>query len=159
MGERVIEIGEAHRAKVEGGIGDADAGVQCGGKVLEGAPDHFREDMIAAGEMLVGRLMRNPEPARDLAQAQLVQSALGDDGQRFHDAGFAQVRLRCAHGAMSTETRATPSAPTANAASAKVGARNIGRTWLETPQGCFGRPSRSRSTPFSPGGSLATATA
>ena len=70
----VGDIGLPHRQGIRIGVAAARASGQRRGRMVECALDHFRENVIAAGKMLVRRLMRDAEPARHLAQAELFQA-------------------------------------------------------------------------------------
>jgi hypothetical protein len=58
---------------------------------LEGAPDDLSQDMIAAGEMFVRRLVRYTQPPRHLTQAQAFHALTLDDRQRLLNAGFTEI--------------------------------------------------------------------
>ena len=61
------------------------------GKACIGPADDFGQNVLAARKVLVRCLMRDPQPARDVAQAQRVKAALCNDRQCFLYASFTQI--------------------------------------------------------------------
>ena len=71
------------------------ARIQVGGKVPEATAHDFGQQVITAGVVLVGRLVRHPELARHVAQAEVLDAAFGNHLLRRHDAGLAQFQRGC----------------------------------------------------------------
>ena len=53
--------------------------------------DDFGEYVVATGEVLVRRLVRNTKAPSDLSQAEFFEALLLNDFQCLADAGFAKV--------------------------------------------------------------------
>jgi hypothetical protein len=90
MARGIVEVEPAERGEVGRRIAGVVAGAECGVEVAEAAVDHLGEQVVAAGEVAVGRLVRDAEPARDLAQAEVLDAHVADDRQRLGDAGLGQ---------------------------------------------------------------------
>lgn len=95
----VVEIGEPHMAHIVDWIVGPRVRIQMAREVGERPRDDLRQNMVAALEVLVRRLMRHAEPTRDVAQAQLLDAVAGDNRQRLGDAVLAKIScsLRLAH--------------------------------------------------------------
>lgn len=94
MAQRVVEIGATHGVEIGKGVGLPRPRIQVVGEGDEGAAHHLGQQVIAAGIVLVGRLVRHAEPARDLAQAERLDAITLDDRQGFVDAGLAKLARR-----------------------------------------------------------------
>ena len=187
---RELQVLLSQRGQVLHRIVEGRARIQVRGEAQEAATHDLGEQVVAAGVVLVRRLVRHPQLARHVAQAQVLDAPLGDHLLRGHHAGFAQferrfgfgllaghaaakwrsgwrakltqptrqkraspnrlapdARNRVAHRASRMSmTRSCASAATSKAASSKRGARNSGRTWLDTPHASVGSPTRLVST-------------
>ena len=74
---RVLEVGAPHAGHVLVSVSAARPRFQVFCETCEGAADNFGKDMISAGEVFTGRLMRDTEAAGDFAQAQGIDSGPG----------------------------------------------------------------------------------
>lgn len=88
---RVGEIGPPERGEILLRGRAARARIEMRAELREGAGHDLGEDVVAALVMLVGRLMRHAEPARDLAQAQGLDALPLDDLERRAHASLTQV--------------------------------------------------------------------
>ena len=87
----VPEIGASHLGQIGLGVAGSGTVFEIAGEGSEGSTDDLGQNMIAAREVLVGSLMRDPDAAGDFAQAQSFQAGRFNDRQRFLDTRFAQV--------------------------------------------------------------------
>ena len=74
----VIQIGMPHRAEVDVRIAAARPLIKVLRKIDEAPAHDFGEQMIAANEVPVGRLVRDSQPSRDIAHAQVFNALLSD---------------------------------------------------------------------------------
>lgn len=88
----VAEVLHSERLQVLLRIIGARPSIQVRRKTLEATTHHLGQQVVAAGVMLVRRLVGHTELARHVAQAQVFDAAFGNHFLRRHDAGVAKFQ-------------------------------------------------------------------